>query len=55
MLQKMHEKHMNAPKKPTHLPRCGGNNENDKKNTSTPMGTINGRSPHPTHTRVWVG
>ena len=25
------------------------------KTTSTPMGTINGHSPHPTHTCVWVG
>ena len=32
-----------------------GTMQTTTKDTSTPMGTINGRSPHPTHTRVWVG
>ena len=31
MLQKMHVKHTNTPKTPTQLPRCGQNNENNKK------------------------
>ena len=32
-----------------------GTTQTTTKNTSTPMGTINGHSPHPTHTRMWVG
>ena len=56
MLQKMHVRHTHAPKTPTQLPRCGGNTTiTNTKNTSTPIGTINGHSPHPTHTCVWVG
>ena len=56
MLQKMHVKHMNAPKTPTQLPRCGGNTtKTTTKNTSTSAGTINGCSPHPTHTCLGVG
>ena len=55
MLQNMHGKHMHAPKTPTQSPRCGENTmKTTTKNTSTPMGTISGRSPHPP-TCVWVG
>ena len=43
---------------PKHPPICQGavgTTKTTTKNTSTPMGTINGHSPHPTHTRMWVG
>ena len=52
MLQKMHEKHTNAPKK---IRQGVEGTMKTTTKTSTPMGTINGHSPHPTHTRVWVG
>ena len=56
MLQKMHVKHTHRPKTHTQSPRCGENTmkTTTTKNTSTPMGTIDGHSPHPP-TCMWVG
>ena len=56
MFQKMHIKHTNTPKTPTKSPRCGGRTQKTStKNTSTPMGTINGSSPILPTQLVWVG
>ena len=46
----MHPKHP-----PSHQGAAEKHRKQQQKNTSTPMGTINGHSPHPTHTHVWVG
>ena len=45
----MHVKHTHTPKTPTQSPRCGENTTKTTttKNTSTPMGTNSGHSPHP--------
>ena len=52
----MHVKHTHAPKRPIQSPSCGENTmrTTTTKNTSTPMGTISGHSPHPP-TCLWVG
>ena len=62
MLQKPHMKHTHThqkhtPKTHTQSPRCGENTmktTTTTRNTSTPMGMINGHSPHPP-TCMWVG